>query len=134
MYRAIIEGIAYALREGLEGIEKSQRHKVKKLMISGGGSQSDVICQITADVFGLPVSRVQTFETTSLGAAIATFTAVGEFKDVHEACEHMTNISKVFKPNMENHKVYDRIYKEVYLKIYPRLNPLNRTINKLFKR
>ena len=66
LYRAIIEGIAYALKEGLEGIEKSQKHKVKELRISGGGSQSDAICQITADVFNLPVSRVQTFETTSL--------------------------------------------------------------------
>ena len=67
MYRAIIEGIAYALREGLEGIEKSQHHKVKEIRISGGGSQSSTICQITADIFGLSVSRVQTNETTSLG-------------------------------------------------------------------
>ena len=134
IYRAIVEGIAFALREGLESIEKSQKHKVKSLRISGGGSLSDEICQITADIFGLEIARVQTIESTSLGAAIATFTAVGEFKDVHEACEHMTNVSHVFKPNMENYKEYNRIYKEVYLKIYPRLNPLNRTINKIFKR
>ena len=134
IYRAIVEGIAFALREGLESIEKSQKHKVKSLRISGGGSLSDEICQITADIFGLEIARVQTIESTSLGAAIATFTAVGEFKDIHEACEHMTNVSHVFKPNMENYKEYNRIYKEVYLKIYPRLNPLNRTINKIFKR
>ena len=134
IYRAIVEGIAFALREGLESIEKSQKHKVKSLRISGGGSLSDEICQITADIFGLEIGRVQTIESTSLGAAIATFTAVGEFKDVHEACEHMTNVSHIFKPNMENHKAYNRIYKDVYLKIYPRLNPLNRTINKTFKR
>ena len=61
LYRAIIEGIAYSLREGLEGIERSQRHKISEIRISGGGSQSDDICQITADIFGLPVSRVQTY-------------------------------------------------------------------------
>ena len=134
IYRAIVEGIAFALREGLESIEKSQKQKVKSLRISGGGSLSDDICQITADIFGLEISRVQTIESTSLGAAIATFTAVGEFKDIHEAVANMTKVSKTFKPNPENHQRYNQIYKEVYLKIYPRLNPLNRQINKLFKR
>ena len=134
IYRAIVEGIAFALREGLESIEKSQKQKVKSLRISGGGSLSDDICQITADIFGLEISRVQTIESTSLGAAIATFTAVGEFKDIHEAVTNMTKLSKTFKPNPENHQRYNQIYKEVYLKIYPRLNPLNRQINKLFKR
>ena len=134
IYRAIVEGIAYAIREGLESIEKSQKRKVKSLRISGGGSLSDKVCQITADIFGLEVSRVQTVETTSLGAAIATFTAIGEFKDAHEAVEHMVKITKTFKPNMDNHQIYDSLYKDIYLKVYPRLNPLNKLINKHFKR
>ena len=134
IYRAIVEGIAYAIREGLESIEKSQKHKVKSLRISGGGSFSDEVCQITADIFGLEVSRVQTVETTSLGAAIATFTAIGEFKDAQDAVNHMVKITKTFKPNMENHQIYDGLYKDIYLKVYPRLNPLNKLINKHFKR
>lgn len=134
IYRAIVEGIAFALREGKESIEKSQKQKVKVLRISGGGSLSDKVCQITADIFGLEISRVQTAETTSLGAAIATFTAMGEFNNAHEAVDKMVKISKTFTPNMDNNKIYNKIYKEVYLKIYPRLNPLNKQINKLFKR
>ena len=134
IYRAIVEGIAFALREGLESIEKSQKHKVKSLRISGGGSLSDEVCQITADIFGLEISRVQTIESTSLGAAIATFTAVNEFKDIHEAAKNMTKLSKTFKPNKENHLLYDKIYHNVYLNMYPRLKPLNDTINDLFKR
>ena len=134
MYRAIVEGIAFALREGLEGIEKSQKQKVKCLRISGGGSLSDEVCQITADIFGLEISRVQTIESTSLGAAIATFTAVKEFKDVHEAVKSMSKVSDTFKPNKTNMRLYDRIYKDVYLKVYPRLEPLNNEINKIFKR
>ena len=134
IYRAIVEGIAFALREGLESIEKSQKQKVKSLRISGGGSLSDEVCQITADIFGLEISRVQTIESTSLGAAIATFTAVKEFKDVHEAVEKMTKLSKTFVPNKENHQIYDKIYHSVYLKMYPRLKPLNVTINDIFKR
>ena len=134
IYRAIVEGIAFALREGLESIEKSQKQKVKSLRISGGGSLSDEVCQITADIFGLEISRVQTIESTSLGAAIATFTAVKEFKDAQEAVKNMTKFSRTFKPNKENHKLYNRIYREVYLKMYPRLKPLNDTINNIFKR
>ena len=111
IYRAIVEGIAFALREGLESIEKSQVEKVKTLRVSGGGSLSDEICQITADIFGLEISRVQTTETTSLGAAISTFTAVKEFKDAKEAVKDMVQVADTFKPNEKNHKIYDRIYR-----------------------
>lgn len=134
LYRAIIEGIAYALRDGLESIEKSQRHKIKELRISGGGSQSDAICQITADVFGLPVSRVQTFETTSLGAAIATFLAVGEFATYEEASSAMSHVSTVFSPNEVAHQQYQYIYRKVYLKMYPRLKDVYKDIKNFGKR
>ena len=134
IYRAIVEGIAFALREGLESIEKSQKQKVKSLRISGGGSLSKEICQITADIFGLEISRVQTIESTSLGAAIATFTAVKEFKNVHEAVDNMVRVSETFKPNEDNHRIYEEIYRRIYLKMYPRLKPINDTINDIFKR
>ena len=134
IYRAIVEGIAFALREGLESIEKSQKQKVKSLRISGGGSMSNAVCQITADIFGLEISRVQTMESTSLGAAIATFAAVGEFKDVRDAVNNMVKTTDTFKPNKKNHEIYDKIYHNIYLKVYPRLKPLDIEINTEFKR
>ena len=134
LYRAMIEGIAYALKEGLESIEKSQHHKVKELRISGGGSQSDSICQITADIFGLPVSRVQTYETTSLGEAIATFVASGEFKDIDEATKEMVHKSTTFEPNPEAHEQYEYLFKKVYLKMFPSLNKTYKHLNKFTKR
>ena len=134
LYRAIIEGIAYALREGLESIEKSQKHKVKELRISGGGSQSDAICQITADIFNLPVSRVQTYETTSLGAAIATFVAVGEYKNVEEAMAAMSHKTDTFIPNKDAAAQYEDLYRKVYLKMYPQLKGVYRDINRFTKR
>lgn len=134
IYRAIVEGIAFALREGLESIEKSQKHKVQSLRISGGGSLSDTICQITADIFGLEISRVQTIESTSLGAAIATFTAIKEFDSIEEAVNKMTKLSQTFKPDKKRHELYNRIYEDVYLSVYPHLEELNITINEIFKR
>lgn len=134
LYRAIIEGIAYALREGLEGIEKSQHHKIKEIMVSGGGSQSDAVCQITADIFGLSVSRVQTYETTSLGAAIATFVALKEYKNVEEAMAAMVKKKETFNPNPEAHAKYNELYKKVYLKMFPRLKNIYKDQNKITKR
>ncbi|MCQ2776695.1 MAG: FGGY-family carbohydrate kinase [Bacilli bacterium] len=133
LYRAIIEGIAYALREGLIGIEKSQHHKVKEIKISGGGSMSEAICQITADIFGLPVSRVQTFETTTLGAAISTFVALKEFNDVNEACENMSHVGMTFYPNEAAHQEYEKLFK-IYLKMYPNLKGTYKAINTFNKR
>ena len=103
-------------------------------MISGGGSQSDVICQITSDVFGLPVSRVQTFETTSLGAAIATFVATGVYSSVEEAMSKMSRITSTFQPNAVAHKQYNYLYRKVYLKMFPQLKDVYKDIKKFDKK
>ena len=129
MYRAIVEGIAYALREGLELFEKKRlHHKVTSLRISGGGSQSDLICQITADIFNKPVSRIQTFECSSMGCAISAFIANGDFKNKKEAVESMIRVSKTFEPNPENVKKYDYLFNHVYMKVYPQLKNIYKEI------
>ena len=130
IYRAIIEGIAFALKEGLEGIEKRQHKKVKALRVSGGGSQSDIVCQITADVFNRPVSRVQTYETSSLGAAIAAFVAIKEFSTYEDAISSMVHPTKTFMPDQDAAQQYEFLYKNVYLKMYPRLKKLNKKVRK----
>ena len=129
LYRAIIEGIAYGLLDGLRSIQRSQKHKVKEIRISGGGSQSDVICQITADIFGLPVKRVQTFETTTLGAAIAAFYAAGQFKSVDQAIENMSHVKDEFLPNREDHEKYEYLFKNVYMRLYPSLKKVHKKVD-----
>lgn len=129
-YRAIIEGIAFALREALESFERRNHRKVKEIRISGGGSQSDEICQITADMFGVPVARVQTFETSLLGAGVVGFLAIKEFANPKEAVAAMVHKSTVFKPRAHEHKIYDSIFYNGYLKIYPRLKPIHRNSDK----
>ena len=134
MYRAIVEGIGYALREGLELFEKRRiHHKVNELRIAGGGSQSDLICQITADIFNKPVSRIQTFECSTLGCAMSTFIAAGVFKDKQEAAKEMVKVSKTFTPNPENVKKYDYLYNNVYVKIYPQMKNIYKNINEFDK-
>lgn len=129
LYRAIIEGIAYCLREGLELFERKRlHHKIKNIRISGGGSKSSAICQITADIFGIPVSKVQTGECSSLGVAIAGFLAAGEFKNVNEAVKSMVHQTEEYVPNLTNHKKYDYLFKHAYMKMFPRLKNIYKDI------
>lgn len=129
MYRAIIEGIGYCLKEGLELFEEKRlHHKVEKLRISGGGSQSDVICQITADIFNKPVSRIQSFECSTLGCAMSAFIAAGEFKSKEEAAEAMVHQSVEFVPNPANVEKYKYLYEHAYIKMYPKLKGIYKDI------
>ena len=123
-YRAIIEGIAYALREGFEYFEKKNHQKIHAIKISGGGSQSDEICQITADIFGVPVKRVQTYETSVLGAGIAGFLGLKEFVNAEQAIKFMVHDKDVFKPDIKQHKIYNTLFKDGYKKMYPQLKPI----------
>ncbi|MFT5766989.1 MAG: sugar (pentulose or hexulose) kinase [Halioglobus sp.] len=123
IYRAIIEGIAYALREGKEALEKRSGQRIKRLSVSGGGSQSDQVMQITADIFGMDVERPGTFETSGLGAAIAAAVGVGIHPDFKTATASMTRLGDTFRPAAENHAIYDQLYKQVYQKMYKRLRP-----------
>ena len=128
IYRAILEGLAYALREGKEKIEKRSGVKIRKLRVAGGGSQSDAAMQLTADVFGLPAERPHTYETSGLGAAIDAAVGLGLHPDFETAVAEMTRVGDVFHPNEETRALYQRLYSEVYLKMYPQLQPLYRKI------
>ncbi len=124
MYRAILEGLAYALREGKERIEKRSGVPITQLRISGGGSQSDAAMQLTADIFGLPTARPHIYETSGLGAAIDAAVGLGLYPDFASAIKAMTRIGRVFEPIAANHQVYDRLYRRVYQKMYARLQPM----------
>ncbi len=124
IYRGIIEGINFALMDGLKTIERRGDLKVKQLFVAGGGSQSDVICQITANMFGLPVNRTQTHEVSGLGSSMVAFTGKGIFKSLEEATEKMVHVKDTFLPDPKVHSVYEKLYNEVFKDIYPRLLPV----------
>lgn len=131
IYRAIIEGLTYALRESKEQVEKQLGRSIKRIIISGGGSQSDQVMQISADIFGMPVERPHTFETSGLGAAIAAAVGVGIYRDFSSAVNAMTRTKDRFLPSPENHTIYNQLYAEVYQKIYRRLKPSYRAIRSI---
>ncbi len=133
VYRAIIEGIGFGLYDGLLAIQKKTKIKVKFLSVSGGGSQSDEICQITANLMGVPVRRVQTYETSSLGAAIVAFKGIGVYASFKDAADKMIRTSSEFTPDYAEHKFYHKMYHKVYKEIYPNNKKIYDEIKKLQK-
>lgn len=131
VYRAILEGLAFALREGKERIEKRGRLKIGSLRVAGGGSQSDAAMQITADVFGLPASRPQVYETSGLGAAITAAVGIGLHRDFGTAVHEMTRVDRVFQPIQENNRIYEALYHRVYQRMYAQLRPLYESIREI---
>lgn len=126
MYKAIIEGIGYELRLAKDSFERRLKKSFRGIRVSGGGARSDQICQILADLFGLRVEKVQTVETSSLGAAIGGFLSLGVYKDAMEATRNMVCVTQVFEPNPENTKIYDKLYKNAYRGLYPSLKKIHR--------
>ena len=57
-------------------------------------------------------------------ATMIAFTAIGRFDDLDQAAASMVHIKDKFEPNMEVHKIYDRIYNEIFVKIFDKLKPL----------
>ena len=131
IYRSVIEGLAYAMLDGMHKLEKRVGKKFNKIAVSGGASQSDEVCQITADVFNMKLVRGKTHETSGLGAAIITAYGIGAFNSLEVAKEEMVDYSDTFIPNPQNTKLYKDLYEDVYLKIYDKLDPLYKRIREI---
>jgi len=131
LYRSILEGLAYALREGKERIEKRSHTSINSLRVSGGGSQSRNAMQLTADIFGLPTAKPHLYETSGLGAAIDAAVGLGLHPDFKTAVREMTHVGEVYEPNRRNHRMYNALYHDVYKKMYKRLKPLYERIREI---
>lgn len=131
VYRALIEGLAYALLEGRERLERRNGVKMQRLRVSGGGAQSEQILQLTANVFNLPVERPHTSETSALGAAITAMVGLQRYADFRQAQQAMCQSPQRFLPEPAVAAQYQRLYREVYLKMYRQLKPLYQKIREI---
>ncbi len=132
LYRAIIEGIGFALREGLDEIVRKTHRVPDYLVVSGGGSQSSLYMQILADIFGMEVRQAENTEMTTIGAAMSVFLARGIFKTPKEATERFSKTVRSYHPDKKNHEIYDLLYKKVYTKLYPSLKDVYRNCKEFY--
>jgi len=131
LYRAILEGLAYALRDGAARTVKRSHVPIRELRVAGGGSQSDAALQLTADIFGLPASRPHIYEASGLGAAIDAAVGLGLHTDFGTAVAEMTRPGERFEPDPKAHEIYDLLFERVYRKRYTRLQPLYEEIREI---
>jgi len=114
--RAIMESIAYMLRGDVEILEELgvEASEVRSL---GGGSRSDLWCQIKSDVLKRPIVTLEVSETASLGAAILAGLGAGIYRSFEDACKRVMRPRKRFEPDPRNFDIYDRGY-GLYRKLY----------------
>lgn len=117
MSRAIMEGVAFALKNCLD-VAESNGIRITKTMLCGGGCRSAVWRQILADILALPVQIPVTEQGPSYGAAMLAMVAAGEYKDVKEAAEKIIKISDTVCPDNYEADAYRRKY-EAFSALYP---------------
>ena len=115
--RAVMEGVAFSLRDSLE-VMRELGTKPSEIRATGGGARSDLWRQLLADILGLPIVRTTTDEGPAYGAALLAGVASGQFKDVAEATAMVRVRAKVDEPNAQRRRIYDEHY-AVYRSLYP---------------
>jgi xylulokinase len=122
LVRAVLEGVAYGLRDSLELLrELGVRPEVAR--VSGGGARSDVWLRIVASVLDLPLERTAAEEGAAYGAALLGGVAADVYGDVHEAVTATVRITGTVEPVPEWRSVYEEGYGR-FRALYPALRPL----------
>jgi sugar (pentulose or hexulose) kinase len=108
LLRAVFEGVAFSTRHNMDAMIKEG--KLETTYISGGGSKSQVWCQIIADCLGSRIKVPAGADAGSRGAAINAGVAVGAFKDHAEGVKRMVKIGREQSPIAQNVSKYDQLY------------------------
>jgi xylulokinase len=117
LLRAVMEGVAYSLRDCQE-IFRDMGIDISDMMACGGGGTSPLWRQMLADLYNCPVKTVSSKEGPALGVAILAFVGAGVYKTVPEACAEIIKTDKVQNPINENVPEYEKFYR-LYTEVYP---------------
>jgi xylulokinase len=119
LVRAVLEGVAFGLRDAFELVRATSPEPLRELRASGGGTRSPLWRQIVADVLGAPMSLTGTSEGAAAGAAILAAVGAGWYPSVEAACAALVKVSDVTEPG-PHAGAYDASY-AVYRDLYPAL-------------
>ena len=124
MTQAVLEGVAYALRDSLE-VARSLGIKIERTKICGGGAKSPLWKKMIANILNLKVDIIESEEGPALGAAILASVGCGEYANVEEAVNKLINVVETIEPEYELIEKYDKGY-EKFRRIYPCVKELYR--------
>src|SRR6266481_6063185 len=122
--RAILEGVAFSLRDTFE-IFKAMNVPVEEVRLGGGGARSRLWRQIQADIYGREVKTVAAEEGAAYGAALLAGVAAGAWPSVDAACDAVVRIASAVEPNPEAVEALARQYR-IFRLLYPALQPLQK--------
>lgn len=119
--RAVLEGVAFSLRDSLE-IFKESGAEISSIRLGGGGAKSALWRQIQANIYGNTVETIEADEGAAFGAAILAGVGAGAWSSVDEACEKTIRVAEKIEPNTNSVKKLNRNY-EAYKLLYSALRP-----------
>jgi len=122
MTRAVLEGVAFGLRDNLELIKGAGLGEIRQVRVSGGGARSPFWRQILADVMDVELVTLNTSEGAALGAALLAGVGVQVWGSVAESCAAVIHTSDSTTPNPSAVQVYQQAY-PLYQGLYPALKP-----------
>lgn len=120
--RAVLEGVAFSLRDSLE-IFQEAGIEVSSIRLGGGGAKSPLWRQIQADVYGKPVEIIEADEGAAFGAAILAGVGGGGWQSVEKACNDSIHVAETIEPNKESSEKLNENYAS-YTKLYSALKPI----------
>jgi xylulokinase len=129
LVRAIMEGVAFGMRDSLE-IMKSMGVPIVQVRVSGGGARSGLWRQIQSDIYGVELHMMEAEEGPAFGSALIAGVGVGTYGSVEEACDKAVRTSGLVEPVPEKVKLYDRRYR-MYSKLYQSLRPTFKELARL---
>jgi xylulokinase len=122
LVRAVLEGVAFGLRDSLDLLE-GLGVEVSAARVSGGGARSDLWLRICASVLGVPIERTETDEGSAFGAALLGGVVGGVFADVHEAVAATVRTRDLVEPDPAWSETYEEA-RARYRALYPALHGL----------
>jgi len=125
--RAVLEGVAYGLKDSFALIQSAGLEGFEQARVSGGGARSATWRQILADVLRVELVTVNTTEGAAFGAALLAGTGRGEWTDVDAACAETVKITGRVSPDAQHEEIYLRMY-DRYKSLYPALTPAFRDL------
>lgn len=132
MYRSIIEAIGFTIKNNVCDMVEETGGKLEEIIAIGGGSKSDLLMQILADQFNLPVVRKEGSSCGALGAAICALV----YKEVYTfevAIKKMVRNSRVFEPDLKTHQLYDQVNRDVVRNIRTHTDEILKRTYPIFK-
>lgn len=121
MTRAVLEGVAFGIKDSFRLILQAGLGHIEQVRISGGGAKSELWRQIMADVLGVELVTVNTTEGAAYGAALLAGVGADFYENVPAACEATIQITGRTSPTQATRAYQD--YYPHYCALYPALAP-----------